>query len=92
MPKNEENSRHWSSRSVGAPWQHRFFYGLIRLGGRRAAGGRAAGFPLLAFLTLVAWGGILSFTLLCFGSFRSGMTGFAPEEEDPPPTRGATGP
>ena len=37
MPKNEENNRHWSSRSVGAPWQHRFFYGLIRLGGRRAA-------------------------------------------------------
>ena len=30
------------------------------LGGRRAAGGRAAGFPLLAFLTLVAWGGILA--------------------------------
>jgi predicted LPLAT superfamily acyltransferase len=27
----------WNSRSVGAAWQHRFFYGLIRLGGRRVA-------------------------------------------------------
>ncbi|BCR03198.1 hypothetical protein DESUT3_02670 [Desulfuromonas versatilis] len=27
----------WSSRSIGAAWQHRFFYGLIRLGGRRVA-------------------------------------------------------
>lgn len=27
----------WSSRSVGAVWQHRFFYLLVRLGGRRAA-------------------------------------------------------
>ncbi len=27
----------WSSRSIGAAWQHRFFYRLIRLGGRRAA-------------------------------------------------------
>lgn len=27
----------WSSRSVGASWQHRFFYILIRLGGRRVA-------------------------------------------------------
>ncbi len=24
----------WDSRSVGAPWQHNFFYRLIRLGGR----------------------------------------------------------
>ncbi len=30
-------ARRWTSRSVGAPWQHRFFYLLIRLGGRRAA-------------------------------------------------------
>ncbi len=29
----------WSSRSVGAPWQHRFFYALIRIGGRRSAYG-----------------------------------------------------
>jgi len=29
--------RKWSSRSVGAPWQHRFFYLLIRLGGRWVA-------------------------------------------------------
>lgn len=35
----------WTARSVGAPWQHRFFYGLIRLGGRRAA---------YAFLRIVA--------------------------------------
>jgi len=41
MPKTEgvENrgQNRWSSRSVGAPWQHRFFYLLIRLGGRKAA-------------------------------------------------------
>ncbi len=29
----------WSSRSVGSSFQHRIFYGLIRLGGRRAAYG-----------------------------------------------------
>lgn len=29
--------RKWTSRSVGAPWQHRFFYFLIRIGGRRVA-------------------------------------------------------
>ncbi|TRZ53819.1 lipid A biosynthesis acyltransferase [bacterium] len=38
---NNENADHrgsqWSSRSVGMLWQHRFFYLLIRLGGRRAA-------------------------------------------------------
>jgi predicted LPLAT superfamily acyltransferase len=27
----------WSSRSIGSRWQHRFFYALIRLAGRRAA-------------------------------------------------------
>lgn len=27
----------WTGRSLGARWQHTFFYGLIRLGGRRAA-------------------------------------------------------
>ncbi len=32
-----ENEKKWSSRSVGAPWQHRFFYFLIRLGGRHIA-------------------------------------------------------
>ncbi len=32
-----ENHKKWSSRSVGAPWQHRFFYLLIRLGGRHIA-------------------------------------------------------
>ncbi|MBN2808100.1 MAG: lipid A biosynthesis acyltransferase [Deltaproteobacteria bacterium] len=31
------NNKKWSSRSVGAPWQHRFFYLLIRWGGRRSA-------------------------------------------------------
>ncbi|MCD6430197.1 MAG: lipid A biosynthesis acyltransferase [Deltaproteobacteria bacterium] len=32
-----ENNKKWSSRSVGTPWQHRFFYFLIRLGGRHIA-------------------------------------------------------
>ncbi len=32
-----ESPKTWSSRSVGAPWQHRFFYFLIRLGGRHIA-------------------------------------------------------
>ena len=27
----------WSTRSIGSRWQHRFFYALIRLAGRRAA-------------------------------------------------------
>lgn len=27
----------WSARSIGSRWQHRFFYTLIRLAGRRAA-------------------------------------------------------
>ena len=34
IPQTAEN---WSSRSVGANWQHRFFYLLIRLGGRHIA-------------------------------------------------------
>lgn len=33
--------RTWSARSLGARWQHAFFYGLIRLGGRRVALGFA---------------------------------------------------
>ncbi len=37
MAKGEGGAGRWSSRSIGAAWQHRFFYGLIRLGGRRAA-------------------------------------------------------
>lgn len=37
----------WSSRSIGRTWQHRLFYGLIRVGGRRAA-------YLLLYL-VVAW-------------------------------------
>jgi predicted LPLAT superfamily acyltransferase len=44
VPSSERKGG-WSSRSVGAAWQHRFFYALIRLGGRRAA---------YAFLRLVA--------------------------------------
>ncbi|MEA1921868.1 MAG: lysophospholipid acyltransferase family protein [Pseudomonadota bacterium] len=35
--ENIDNAKTWSSRSVGAPWQHRFFYFLIRLGGRHIA-------------------------------------------------------
>ncbi|MEZ4601642.1 MAG: lysophospholipid acyltransferase family protein [Syntrophotaleaceae bacterium] len=31
------DKKSWTSRSIGAAWQHRFFYGLIRLCGRRAA-------------------------------------------------------
>jgi predicted LPLAT superfamily acyltransferase len=42
---SDEGKGLWSSRSVGAVWQHRFFYLLIRLGGRGAA---------YAFLHLVA--------------------------------------
>ncbi|HDS15459.1 MAG TPA: lipid A biosynthesis acyltransferase [Proteobacteria bacterium] len=34
---NLQTDKPWSSRSVGAPWQHRFFYHLIRRGGRRPA-------------------------------------------------------
>ena len=30
-------SKSWSARSIGSRWQHRFFYSLIRLAGRRAA-------------------------------------------------------
>lgn len=31
----------WGARSIGSRWQHRFFYALIRLAGRRAAHGMA---------------------------------------------------
>jgi len=38
---NETDARRdrksWSARSIGSRWQHRFFYALIRLAGRRAA-------------------------------------------------------
>ncbi len=34
---SEKKGRQWSSKSVGTAWQHRFFYLLIRLGGRWAA-------------------------------------------------------
>ncbi|PLX80663.1 MAG: lipid A biosynthesis acyltransferase [Desulfuromonas sp.] len=40
MPKPETTpagAERWSSRSVGAAWQHRFFYALIRCGGRGIA-------------------------------------------------------
>ena len=50
----------WSSRSVGADWQHRFFYLLIRLGGRRIAYG---------FLRLV----VLWYTLLRPEQRRKGL-------------------
>jgi len=37
-PDEQANQRAgWSSSSIGSDWQHRFFYLLIRLGGRRAA-------------------------------------------------------
>ena len=58
MPPSERKSR-WSSRSVGAAWQHRFFYMLIRLGGRGAA---------YAFLRLV----VLYYVLLRPGERRKG--------------------
>jgi predicted LPLAT superfamily acyltransferase len=32
-----QERKSWSARSIGAQWQHRFFYALIRLAGRRAA-------------------------------------------------------
>ncbi len=35
--KSVNQSENWSSRSVGADWQHRFFYFLIKLGGRHIA-------------------------------------------------------
>ena len=38
-PADSAPAEGWSSRSVGADWQHRFFYLLIRLGGRSAAYG-----------------------------------------------------
>lgn len=40
-PMDETDARRdrksWSARSIGSRWQHRFFYALIRLAGRRAA-------------------------------------------------------
>ncbi len=35
--ENIDPIKTWSSHSVGAPWQHRFFYFLIKLGGRHIA-------------------------------------------------------
>lgn len=37
MPSAETQTTGWSSRSIGSRLQHRIFYLLIRLGGRRAA-------------------------------------------------------
>jgi predicted LPLAT superfamily acyltransferase len=38
MDAEQENvSKDWDSRSVGKPWQHEFFYFVIRFGGRRVA-------------------------------------------------------
>ncbi|MBP2673493.1 MAG: lipid biosynthesis acyltransferase [Deltaproteobacteria bacterium] len=36
-PGSRRVKKPWSSRSVGARWQHKFFYALIRIAGRRAA-------------------------------------------------------
>lgn len=47
----ETRHKQWSSRSVGAVWQHRFFYLLIHLGGRR-----------LAYLALY---GVIFYYMLC---------------------------
>jgi predicted LPLAT superfamily acyltransferase len=38
MDAEQENlNKDWDSRSVGKPWQHKFFYLVIRFGGRRIA-------------------------------------------------------
>jgi len=38
MDAEQKNlSKDWDSRSVGKPWQHKFFYFVIRLAGQRAA-------------------------------------------------------
>ncbi len=37
MAPTPDSPRPWSSRSLGARWQHAFFYALIRLGGPRIA-------------------------------------------------------
>jgi predicted LPLAT superfamily acyltransferase len=38
MDAEQENlKKDWDSRSVGKPWQHKFFYFVIRFAGRRAA-------------------------------------------------------
>jgi predicted LPLAT superfamily acyltransferase len=55
-----QSAARWSSRSVGADWQHRFFYLLIRRGGRRIAYG---------FLRLV----VLYYTLLRPDQRRKGL-------------------
>ena len=34
---SRQDGKSWSARSIGSRWQHRFFYELIRLAGRRAA-------------------------------------------------------
>ena len=39
-------AKQWTSRSIGSGWQHRIFYALIRLGGRKAA------YALLLFVVL----------------------------------------
>lgn len=49
MPHGDEHApgvRRWSSRSIGAAWQHRFFYAIVRLFGRR---------PAYAVLSLIVW-------------------------------------
>lgn len=40
------SKKEWNSRSIGARWQHQFFYLLIRLGGRKAA------YTMLVFVAL----------------------------------------
>lgn len=37
MAEQSQPAQQWSSRSIGAPWQHQFFYLLLRLGGRQSA-------------------------------------------------------
>lgn len=59
-PAEPKTAGSWSSRSVGASWQHRFFYGLIRLGGLPAA---------YAFLRLV----VAYYTLLRPDQRRKGL-------------------
>ena len=58
--ESERSGAGWSSRSVGSDWQHRFFYLLIRRGGRPIAYG---------FLRLV----ILYYTLLRPDQRRKGL-------------------
>lgn len=35
--QQSKNKRQWTSRSIGSSFQHKFFYALIRIGGRRLA-------------------------------------------------------